>query len=120
MLKDLLNNPPRTEPLIRIYPNFISFNAPAAAMLQLQEGDSVSIMQDDRDGYVFVANCSTMRQSYALKLRNNTFRVSNAPLCRKLAGCLEGFGTYRICQDFSTNYMDQKFYNIFKKKYGKD
>ena len=120
MLTPLLTNPPRTEPLIRIYPNMISFNAPAAALLKLKDGDAVSIMQDDRDGYIYVANCSTIRQSYALTRRNNTFKVSNSQLCRKMAHQLEGYGTYRICQELSKEYMEHKFYNIFKKKYGKD
>ena len=120
MLTPLLKNPPRTQPLIRIYANIISFNAPAAAMLDLKEGDSVSIMQDDRDGYIYVANCATIKQSYALTRRNNTFKVSSTQLCRKLAEQLEGFGTYRICQELSKEYMDHKFYNIFNKKYGKD
>ena len=120
MLTPLLTNPPRTEPLIRIYPNIISFNAPASALLNLKDGDAVSIMQDDRDGYIYVANCSKIRQSYVLTRRNNTYKVSNTHLCRKLAEQLEGYGTYRICSDLSKEYMDHMFYNIFKKKYGKD
>lgn len=120
MLTPLLKNPPRTQPLIRIYANIISFNAPAAAMLDLKESDSVAIMQDDRDGYIYVANCAALKQSYALTRRNNTFKVSNTQLCRKLAEQLEGFGTYRICQELSKEYMGHKFYNIFDKKYGKD
>lgn len=120
MLKEILNTPPRTVPTMRIYPNFLSFNAPAAALLQLEEDGSVAIMQDDRDGLIYVANCSTMKQSYPLQKRGNTYRVSNAPLCRVLADKMDGFGTYLITQDLSMQFMEKKFYNIFKKKYEKD
>jgi len=118
MLRNLLDTAPRTEPLIRIYPGYITFNAPAAKLLGFRKGDAVAIMQDDRDGYVYVAN-SNAKQSYTLTLRKNTFKVSNAPLCRKLADSLDGFGTYKICPEEKQVYMERTFYNIFKKRYGK-
>lgn len=120
MLKDLLNSAPRTEPLIRLYPTYISFNAPAAEMLGLNENASVAIQQDDRDGYIYVARCEEMKQAYRLRRRCNTYILSYAPLCKKLAECLEGYGAYRICREVTTEFMGTKFYNIFKKKYGKD
>lgn len=120
MLKPLTGGAPRTETLIRIYPGYITFNAPAARLLGFKNGDTVSIMQDDRDGYIYVSNCVT-KQSYTLTVRNNTYKVNNAQLCRRLAECLEGFGTYRISKDVvQKDYMDNTYYNIFKKKYGKD
>ena len=120
MLRSILDTAPRTEPLIRIYPNYITFNAPAARLLGFKKDDVVSIMQDDRDGYLYVANCRT-KQSYPLAMRNNTFLVRNVELCNKLAECLEGLGTYRISQDVTLcDFNDNKYYNIFKKKYGKD
>ena len=120
MLRSILDTAPRTEPLIRIYPNYITFNAPAARLLGFKKDGVVSIMQDDRDGYLYVANCRT-KQSYPLVMRNNTFLVRNVELCNKLAERLEGFGTYRISKDVTLlDYNDNKYYNIFKKKYGKD
>lgn len=120
MLKDLLNGAPRTEPLIRLYPTYISFNSPAAALLELAKFSAVAIQQDDRDGYIYVSGCDDLKQTYGLRKRHDTYILSNAPLCRKLADCLEGFGAYKICQEVTTNFMEKKFYNIFKKKYGKD
>ena len=120
MLRSILDSAPRTEPLIRIYPHYITFNAPAARLLGFKKDDVVSIMQDDRDGYLYVANCRT-KQSYPLAMRNNTFLVRSVELCNKLAECLEGFGTYRISKDVTLcDFNDNKYYNIFKKKYGKD
>lgn len=120
MLKDLLNEAPRTEPLIRVYPTYISFNAPAAGLLGLTGNASVAIQKDDRDGYVYVAGGDAMKQTYGLRQRRNAYVLSNAPLSRKLAECLEGYGAYRICQEVTTEFMGMTFYNIFKKKYGKD
>lgn len=120
MLQDLLNDAPRSEPLVRIYKNYICFNAVAVKLLGLKEGDSVSIMRDDRDGYLYVANCNSMKQSHAITMKKTMFTVSSAPLCRKMAENLEGFGSYKICKDETQDYMGHKFYNIFKKKYGKD
>lgn len=120
MLKDLMTSAPRTEPLIRLYPTYISFNSPAAEMLGLNECASVAIQQDDRDGYIYVAGCDTFKQTYGLRRRHDTFVLSNAPLCRKLADKLEGYGAYRICQGDVIEFMGNKFYNIFKKKYGTD
>lgn len=120
MLKDLLTSAPRTEPLIRIYPAYLTLNSAAAELLGLGEVASVAIQQDDRDGYVYVASCEDMRQAYRMRRRNNVYILSYAPLCRKLAECLEGYGSYRICREVTTDFMGKKFYNIFKKKYGKD
>lgn len=118
MLNSLLDSAPRTEPLIRVYSQYITFNAPAAKLLGFKDDDVVSIMQDDRDGYVYVANCQA-KQSYTLASRNNTYLVRNSLLSRKLAECLDGFGTYRISKDMiQTDLFGNKYYNIFKKKYG--
>ena len=119
MLKPLLNSAPRTTPLIRVYVNYISFNEPAARLLELKKGDSVSIMADDRSGYIYVANAVT-KQSYALTCRNNTYKVSNRRLCRKLAESLEGFGSYKIIREDNQEFMGNIYYNIFKRKYGED
>lgn len=103
-----------------IYRNYISLNGPAVKMLNIAAGDAVSIMRDDRDGYIYVANCSKMKQSRTVAIKQGRAIVSSVPLCRELARCLDGYGTYKICRDESQEYMGYTFYNIFKKKYGKD
>lgn len=120
MLRNLLNSAPRTEPLIRLYPTYLSFNSAASELLGLKEHHSVAIQQDDRDGYIYVAGCNDMRQTYKLRQRANSFILSYAPLCRKLADALDGYGSYRISQEVTTEFMGKTFYNVFKKKYGKD
>lgn len=119
MLQDLITTPPRTEPQIKIYKNYISLNGPAVRMLGIVAGDAVSIMKDDRDGYIYVAKCSTMKQSRTVTIVQGRAVVSSVALCRELAKCLDGFGTYKICKEESQEYMGYTFYNIFKKKYGK-
>ena len=105
---------------MRLYKNYLLLNCPAARLLDLREGSAVSIQRDDRDGYVYIANCSSMKQSYPVAVANKRFLVRSAKLCRKLANTLEGYGTYKVCTEDSIEFMGHKFYNIFKRKYGKD
>jgi hypothetical protein len=105
---------------MRIYPHYISFNAKAVSLLDLKEGDAVSIMQDDRDGYIYVSNNPDAKVAYGVRKHNTTMEVSNAPLCRKLAEQMEGCGAYRICEEECIEFMGHSYYNIFAKKYGKD
>lgn len=119
MLVNLLNDAPRTEPLLRIYKSYMAFNAYAAKLLGLNEGDRVYIGRDDRTaGYLYVGKAS-LKQSYAVLRRGRSFVLYNAPLTRKVAGWLEGKGTYRICpEDKIEDGLGNLFYNIFRKKYG--
>jgi hypothetical protein len=120
MLKNLLQSAPKTEPLIRIYPNYIAFNAVATSLLDLKDGDAVSVMQDDRDGYIYIANNPEAKVAYGIKRKKTTSTLTNAALCRKLAECFDGPGSYRICVEDSIEFMGHRYYNVFGKKYGKD
>lgn len=119
MLVNLINDAPRTEPLLRIYDSYMSFNAPAAKLLGLTDGDKVYIGRDDRSSNNLYIGKAKLKQSYAVWRRDKTFIVYNAPLTRKVASWLEGKGTYRICpEDKIDDGLGNMFYNIFKRKYG--
>lgn len=119
MLVNLLNEAPRTEPLLRIYNNYMVFNSHAAALLGINDGDKVYIGRDDRSTNNLYVGKASLKQSYAVCRRSNTFIVYNASLTRKVASWLEGKGTYRICpEDKIDDGLGNMFYNIFKKKYG--
>ena len=119
MLVNLINDAPRTEPLLRIYPNYMTFNAHAASLLGLSDGDKVYVGRDERLSNNLYVGKACMKQSYAVCRRDNTFIIYNAPLTRKVASWLEGKGTYRICpEDKVDDGLGNTFYNIFKKKYG--
>jgi hypothetical protein len=119
MLVNLINDAPRTEPLLRVYKAYMTFNAHAAKLLGLDDGDKVYIGRDDRASNNLYVGKAQMKQSYAVSRRDNTFIIYNAPLTRKVAGWLEGKGTYRICpEDKLEDGLGNMFYNIFKKKYG--
>ena len=95
------------------------FNSHAAGLLGLKDGDKVYIGRDERCSNNLYVGRACMKQSYAVCRRDNTFIVCNAPLTRKVAGWLEGKGTYRICpEDKVDDGLGNTFYNIFKKKYG--
>lgn len=121
MLVNLINDAPRTEPLLRVYEKYMAFNAYAVELLGLTEGDKVFIGRDDRcSNNLYVGKAKT-KQSYMVFKRGNSYNLYNSPLTRKVAGWLEGKGTYRICpEDVVDDGFGNLYYNIFKKKYGKD
>ena len=45
MLVTLINEAPRTEPILRVYGNYMSFNMHASKLLGLEEGDKVLMMR---------------------------------------------------------------------------
>ena len=131
MLVNLLNDAPRTEPLLRIYENYMAFNTYAAELLGLAEGAKIFFAlaegakiffgREDRTADYLYVGKANMKQSYVVQRRGNTFVLYNAPLARKVASWLEGVGSYRICpEDKISDGAGNSFYNIFKKKYGKD
>ena len=95
------------------------FNSHAAALLGLNDGDKIYVGREERLANNLYVGKANMKQSYAICRRGNTFMVYNAPLTRMVAGWLEGKGAYRICpEDKLEDSLGNKFYNIFKKKYG--
>lgn len=119
MLVNLTNDAPRTEPLLRVYNNYMVFNAHAVSLLGLKDGDKVYIGRDERAANNLYVGKAQMKQSYAVWRRNNTFLIYSAPLARKVASWLDGNGTYRICpEDTRNDDRGNIFYNIFKRKYG--
>ena len=120
MLKNLLQSAPKSEPIMRVFDHYLSFNAKAVELLGIKEGDAVSIMQDDRDNYIYVSNNPDAKVAYGVRKRCGSFEVCNSRLCRKLAEQMEGFGAYRICEEQSNEFMGHRYYNVFAKKYGED
>lgn len=119
MLVNLINDAPRSEPLLRIYGNYMSFNVQAAKLLGLEEGDRVFIGREERQNNYLYVGKANMKQSYAVTRRGNTYDLYNAKLTREVANWLEGTGTYRICpEDKINDGFGNTFYNIFRKKYG--
>lgn len=119
MLVSLINEAPRTEPLLRVYETYMTFNAHAAHLLGLNDGDKVYIGRDERMANNLYVGKAKLKQSNVILRRGHTFLLHNAALARKVADWLEGRGTYRICpEDRLEDGFGNLFYNIFKRKYG--
>jgi hypothetical protein len=119
MLVNLINDAPRTEPLLRVYANYMVLNANAVALLGLDDGDKIYIGRDERSSNNLYVGKAFLKQSYSVYRRDNTFIIYNAPLTRNVASWLEGKGAYRICpEDIIDDGLGNRYYNIFKKKYG--
>lgn len=120
MLKNLLQSAPKTEPLLRVYANYITINEAAASLLQMEDGSALSVMQDDRDGYVYIANNPDAKVAYRAKKIGNILFFYYAKLAHKLGEVMEGRGSYRVCAGEKTEFMGRDYYNVFTKKYGTD
>lgn len=119
MLISLTNDAPRTEPLLRVYETYMTLNAAAVELLGLTDEDKVYIGRDERRANNLYVGKARLKHSCVVNRRGHTFLLHNAELTRKVAEWLEGKGSYRICQeDKVEDGFGNKFYNIFKKKYG--
>ena len=63
MLVNLINDAPRTEPLLRIYSNYMVLNAHAAGLLGLNDGDKVYIGRDERSSNNLYVGKAAMKRS---------------------------------------------------------
>lgn len=118
-LVDITTKVSRNEPLLRLYDKKICINAPASAVLGLQEGDSLSFKVNERaeNPHLFVGKEKEARRCYPVKRRANTFVVNDSHLARSLAERLQGVGTYRISKEDHVEYNGVVYYNIFFRKY---
>jgi ferredoxin-NADP reductase len=121
-LQRLNRTAPSHEALVRVYKSGkIVFNASAARLLELAPQALISVCFDkeafDARG-VKRLYVGTARTGYRVKPRRETYYVCSTSLCKDVADALEGYGTYRLCQeDFSRDADGTKYYNIFFKKY---
>lgn len=119
MLVNLINDAPRTEPILRVFKNYMTLNAHAVRLLGLSEGDKVYIGREERMANNLYVGKARLKTSNLVVRRGNTFLLHNAALAREVAGWLEGMGAYRICpEDKVEDGLGNVFFNIFKKKYG--
>lgn len=121
MLVNLIDDAPRTEPLLRVYKAYMVFNANAAKLLGITDGAKVFFGRDERSANHIYVGKADLKRSYAVTRRENSFVLNNAPLTRQVAAWLEGRGSYRICpEDKLDDGFGNTFYNILKKKYERD
>lgn len=115
---------PRTEATIKIYESELVFSETAVKLLGLRDDSPLVIFMIDRDAElanrkrIYVA-AATGHWPVRYPSSQKGFRrvVRCRELCRKLALELDGFGTYRVCDD--DTYADNgiKWYNIFFRRY---
>ena len=115
ILTDITRVAPRSEALIRIYPNgSVTLNARASELLGLEERSCVSFRTDGRLVYV----SKKPYAAYAVHMRGKTCRVRSTDLARSLAESLQGYGAYRIeYENPEKDFDGDPAYPIFFKKY---
>lgn len=112
---------PETEPKIRVYDQYVVFNAAAVELLGLKDGDYV---QFAHPAYGFKKETYVRRTgktvgSYVARKRTCTMRVSSRRLASLLAERLNGQGCYRVCPEDTVPDDDGMWYSIFFVNYDK-
>lgn len=120
-LTSIIHQAPSTEAVIRVYKTQFTLNSHASRLLALRPGAQVMVCIDkdaQASGRTRLYIGKVEKNAYRVKPRKSTYRVCSSALCKSIAEALDGYGTYRICpEDYVMNCYDEKFYNIFFKKY---
>ena len=112
---------PDKEPKIRLYDNYVSFNAAAVEMMGLKNDDYVQFAHPAYDAKTetYVRKTGKAFGSYIGKKHKCAIRVSSRKLAAILAERLDGVGCYRVCPEGAVHDEDGTWYNIFFKNYDK-
>lgn len=116
----LIHSAPNKEALIRIYPTYCSFNKAAADLLGLTKDSLINIYIDRQQklsGRIRLYIGKEQSNAFHLIQRGSSFLIQSRPLVKRLAECLQGNGTYRICPEDNTIKEGNIYYNIFFKRY---
>lgn len=112
---------PETEPKMRIYGHYVSFNAAAVRLLGINDGDYIQFAKPSY-GFrkeLYVRKASTPGGSYIARKRRQISRISSASLLGLLQENGFGKGCYRICPEVTVDDKDGTYYNIFFRNYDK-
>lgn len=122
-MTDIYSGPTASDALVRIYGGRCVLSSRACRLLGLSpQGGRVRIRQDmeqyERGGRVrlYISRCS-FPYGYEVKRRNRVGQINSSSLSHNLADKLEGYGTYRICEEVNLWDGDEICYEIFFKKY---
>ena len=112
---------PEVEPKIRVYGQYVVFNAAAVALMGLHDGDYVQFAHPayGMKKETYVRKTKKTVGSYIARSRRCTMRVSSRKLSALLGARLDGNGCYRICPEDAVPDDDGTWYNIFFKNYDK-
>ena len=114
---------PDDEPKVRVYENYVVFNAAAKTLLGIGNGDYVQFWvsrfgQINGKPWLYVGKTKNIF-GYSVRRRLNTMRVNSRSLARMLRQQLDGAGCYHICPDDTELVDGEVRYNIFFKNYDK-
>ena len=123
MMVDIERIPTRADAVIRVYKDRCVISSRACHILGLSATASrVRIRQDldqlQRGGRVRIyISRSDTPVGYYVKRRGKIGQINSVALSRKLAEMLEGYGTYRICEEVYNLEKGEICYEIFFRKY---
>ena len=117
-----------TDAYIRIRHDRIDISSKACELIGITHPyKHIRITEDEEDVRMGRMNrlyisLSPVRSGLMAKMRNgrHTAYVDCRSLCTMMASRLEGYGTYRVCEEVTRKEGDRVFYEIFFKKYEED
>ena len=103
-LQDIDITPDRHTPTISVYPNRCVISGSGCQLLQLSDSSPRVRVKSDLDnrGRLYISRSNNDSGYYTTGRKHGiTRRINSAAFSRKLAELLEGYGTYKICEDSS-------------------
>ncbi len=121
LMTNINNHLHKSSPSIKVYKNRCTLNKEAIDLLKLNLNDKIDISIDQEErklGRDRIYICKTQsKKGYSLQPRGRTYRINSTQLSKSLSQYLQGYGTYRICEEVSEIENGVIYYNIFFKRY---
>lgn len=124
MLVDIDRIPTNADAVIRIYRNRCVISARAYNILGLSAAQNRVRVRQDMEQYerggrvrIYISRSNSPVVGYLVKKRRNVGQINSTRLCSRLANMLDGYGTYRICEEICVSENNETSFEIFFKKY---
>ena len=122
-LEDIERKLSPQDPTIRIYQHRCVLNAAACRLLGIPGRSQRVLVRRDMEqaaagrDRIYISH-SYLATGYVFRMRGNEARINSSSLCQKLAGYLDGYGSYRICPEVTVTENGRVWYEIFFRRYG--
>lgn len=120
--------PSRRDCLIHVYRDRCVINASAAKLLHLHPSNPANRVHISRDmeelragrTRVYISEACADMMAYPVGWTKGRLagRITGSSPARTLAKMLDGYGTYRICEEISITQSGRRYFEIFFMKFG--
>lgn len=100
------------DPFIHIYKDKCVLTAAAVRLLGIEEEHRAEFLRLPNHPGIFTCGIDAPL-AFPVRRRGNRGVISSKVLAKSLADALDGYGTYRICEEESREYQGRRAYEIF-------